>query len=261
MPRVKFINDTGKPITFWLSNEKSDFELRNFEASRELKDQMFVLGDGRTRPEGREGPPKTLESVQTVLGAEKTPLNACLWHLLSSHDNEDLNRAQIYLNVAIDSRYHMLNNISLFQTGLFGYKLKKRSKRQKSQYCLLRMFRTGNETTVHFESIAVVFNNTRYDLQLTPFKPEDRPRVFQDADRLSLPPNDVTVLPLTWFEEGYQAVVSEEKKEERDLEAFDVAQGERRVEEEHESCFVFKNGLITKVLNPVITEPYADHAS
>ena len=66
------------------------------------------------------------------------------------------------------------------------------------------------------------------------------------------------MLPLTWFEKGYQALVSLE--EELD-EAFEAAQGERRVEEEDESRFVFKNGPITKVLNPNITEPYADHAS
>ena len=44
MPRVKFINDTGKPITFWLSNEKSDFELADFVSNFELKDQMFEIG-------------------------------------------------------------------------------------------------------------------------------------------------------------------------------------------------------------------------
>ncbi len=72
----------------------------------------------------------------------------------------------------------------------------------------MRIVRTGNQTTVYFESIAVIFNNTKDDLLLEPFYPAEKPRVIQRKDCLKLPGNKVTVIPLTWFEKCYQVLVS-----------------------------------------------------
>ena len=98
----------------------------------------------------------------------------------------------------------MLTNINLFQMGLFGYKLKKKDNTQKSSHCLLRMIRKGNQTTVHFESIAVIFNNCGDDLMLEPFDAKEKPRrIIDRKDCFRLPKNQVTVIPLKWFEKDY----------------------------------------------------------
>ena len=79
------------------------------------------------------------------------------------------------------------------------------------------MVRTGNHTTVYFESIAVIFNNTKYDLSLVPFISNKRTRLLEDKNALNIPGNKVTVLPLTWFEKDYQAVFEDSLLKEFDV--------------------------------------------
>ena len=216
MPKVNIINDTGKPIVFWLANEK-DLSRRAFDGPEQgiVKEQRFELGCGPD--DNKLTHDETGQHGGLARGEPgASGLTKVIKQLLHSFKNEELNRAQLYLNIQVDEQYHMLNNINLFQMGLFAYKLRrvKRAGGERSQHCLLRMVREGNQTTVHFESIAVIFNNCADDLVLEPFCPTEKPRKIIDRNVcLKLPKGEVTVLPLTWFEGGYQVLLSIDRKD------------------------------------------------
>jgi len=52
---------------------------------------------------------------------------------------------------------------------MLSFKLKKLSRRWQSQYFMLNTTRTANQTSVTFESIAVLYNKLEFDLMLSAY--------------------------------------------------------------------------------------------
>jgi hypothetical protein len=99
---------------------------------------------------------------------------------------------------------------------------------------------------------------------LEPFDAKEKPRrIIDRKDCFRLPKNQVTVIPLKWFEKDYQVMVSEVHKAVQDEEEDNnkAVQAKLRAPDDEldGDRYLFKNGNITKVLNPQITDPYDTH--
>lgn len=105
------------------------------------------------------------------------------------------------------------------------------------------------ETTIAFESIAVVYNRLSFCVRFNAFKPHEQKGKYVKADgkllrgSIQVDPKQVAIIPIAWFEQGYEVRVSH----------FDANSAE--IESVNQNV-VLSN--IRKVLNPQITEPYEE---
>ena len=138
-------------------------------------------------------------------------------------------------------------NVPVYKTGMKSIKLKRRNKQTESQFFMLHTKRKATYTTVVFESIAAIYNNLQQDVHFNAFLRSSKGQYIPGPnrrlrhDQIHVSPGQVKVIPISWFEKGYEVRVAQ----------YDANQQE---EESKDRTVVLSN--IKKVLNPNITEPY-----
>ena len=176
---VNFSNKLGKRVKFWLSNEVLYIKDEDFEKMEHFKFEV--------------------EPNQEISFTNDTKLQKAIVELMSSFKEDDLAKAQLYMNIKVEGPYEMTKNFPIYQIGLFSYKLKKIRNSYRSQYYLLHLTREIKETTISFESLCVLFNNTSQLLRIDAFTTNNH-NSKEYLETKELKQSDVVILPLTWFE-------------------------------------------------------------
>ena len=89
-----------------------------------------------------------------------------------------------------------------------SFKLKRTKKNAVSQYFMLHTTRVDTATKISFQSIACIYSQLKFDMQLTAFERVRGTTEMVKKDSLLVPRHQVRVLPMSWFEEELQVRMS-----------------------------------------------------